>query len=157
MSIIVGVDGSEESEQALRWALEEARARGAGVIAVMVYSVPPSYYPYGVPGAASDSLLETIGRQAETELAELLERTGAEAEGLSVEAEVAEHHQPARALTDRAGRDDLLVVGSRGRGGFTGLLLGSVSQQVVHHAPCPVVVVRGESAEETAEAPPAHA
>jgi nucleotide-binding universal stress UspA family protein len=142
-TIVVGVDGSEESKAALRWAIEEARLRDAAVRAVHAWSVYPALYP-GTPIRASDweevradadkfvedFVAEVAGNPGDVELAAVaVQGDGTAAHGLIEAAEGAE----------------LLVVGSRGLGGFTGLLLGSVSQQCVHHAPCPVVIVRPRS------------
>ena len=148
MAIVVGVDGSARSRQALEWAIEEARLRGAGVVATMVYDVPPSLYPYGIPSSGNPEVAEDVRRGAETSLSNFVDNVWSVAEGVEIETEVVEDAQPARALTDRAGDGDILVVGSRGLGGFRGLLLGSVSQQVVQHARCPVVVVHPDKAAE---------
>jgi nucleotide-binding universal stress UspA family protein len=141
MAIIVGVDGSEQSRQVLEWAIEEARLRGDRIAAIMAFGVPPTYYPHGVPGAGSAELIERIKRGTQERLAAILEEVRPLADGVDIDGEVVESQQPARILTERAGNDDLLVVGSRGLGGFKGLLLGSVSQQCVQHAHCAVVVV----------------
>ena len=134
--IVVGVDGSDQSKAALRWAVEEARLRGASVRAVYAWSAP--YVP--VPGAVlTEHNLEELRLQGERMLEAMNEEVdskGVEVERTSVEG------GPARVLVEAAKDADLLVVGSRGRGGFAGLLLGSVSQQCAHHASCPVVIVR---------------
>lgn len=141
MALVVGVDGSEQSLQALRWAIDEARLRQEPVTLVMTYSIPLSYQPYGdLPGAGDPRLEEESSHAAQQELDQALEQVDVP-EGVEVATEIVEDHQPAKALTERASRDDLLVVGSRGRGGFKGLLLGSVSQQCAQHANCPVVIV----------------
>jgi nucleotide-binding universal stress UspA family protein len=82
-------------------------------------------------------------RIAERLVDDSLTAVGSDLQGIEVE-RVIEPGGSVAVLLDHASSDDLIVVGSRGRGGFKGLLLGSVSQQVVLHAPCPVVVVRGE-------------
>lgn len=148
MAIIVGVDGSPASRRALEWATEEARLRGERVVALLAFGIPPVYEPYGsVPGAGDSPLFETLRRAATDDLAGVLGDVGVP-EGVRVDSEVVEHANPALALTERAGPDDLLVVGSRGRGGFKGLLLGSVSQQCVTHAVCPTVVIPRSMADE---------
>lgn len=141
MTVIVGVDGSLQSRHALMWGVEEARLRGDHVVALMAYSPPPAYYPSGLPGSGNIELDHRIEKTARSALSKIVEEIGSSSEAVKIKAEVVEHSQPARALTQRAGVGDILVVGSRGHGGFTGLLLGSVSQQCVQHAQCPVVVL----------------
>lgn len=158
--IVVGVDGSEHCREALRWALREARAHAARVVALYAYDYTPAWsvYAYGegmvAPPAPSDEEIEEASRDAERHAHALLERMlsdmGEAAAGLDVERLAIADRRPAHALVERAGRADLLVVGSRGRGGFMGLVLGSVSNQCAQHAPCPVVIVR--STEPEAEA-----
>jgi nucleotide-binding universal stress UspA family protein len=132
--IVVGVDGSPGAQAALRFALEEARLRDAKVKAVYVWTLPMVTAPGGLP----PGLYEDLGVGAEKELEEALLAVNGSADGVE---RVVAQGAPARVLIDLAQDADLLVVGSRGRGGFTGLLLGSVSQQCLHHAPCPIVVV----------------
>jgi len=136
-TIVVGVDGSEESKQALRWALEEARLREARIVALRAW-VYPALAAGGLIPVAADflgDLTENETRQLAEVVAEAAGVGGVEIEQVVVE------DAPAHALVRAAEGADLLVVGSRGHGGFTGLLLGSVSQQCAHHAPCPVVIV----------------
>jgi nucleotide-binding universal stress UspA family protein len=136
--IVVGVDGSEESKAALRWAVEEARLRGAAVRVVHVWMARPVLLP-GSPILAAD--WELVRKGAE----EFVQGCVADAIGRPSDLKVtvdAVHGIPAAALVQAAKGAELLVMGSRGHGGFAGLLLGSVSQQCVQHAPCPVVIVR---------------
>jgi nucleotide-binding universal stress UspA family protein len=134
--IVVGVDGSDESKAALRWAVEEARLRGAAVRVVHAWSLR---YAVG-PGIAIPAFtVEELQRDSEQMLEAAL--AGVDAAGLEIE-RVSVEGGAARLLVEAAEDADLLVVGSRGHGGFAGLLLGSVSQQCAHHAPCPVVIVR---------------
>jgi nucleotide-binding universal stress UspA family protein len=133
--IVVGVDGSERSLLALRWAVDEARLRGAEVEAIHAWTYP---VVGGLPVTPVMVDLEGIERDARQVLDESVAKV--DAGDVAVEG-VLVRGGAAHALIDRAQGADLLVVGSRGLGGFTGLLLGSVSQQVVHHAPCPVVVI----------------
>lgn len=136
--IVVGIDGSPGSQAALAWALDEARLRGAAVEAVRVWSWP---MPYVGPGMAGlDPRLLEEGEQAL--LDEALD--GVDTDGVDV-GKVLVEGPAAQRLLEHAKGADLLVVGSRGRGGFKGLLLGSVSQQVVHHSRIPVVVIPGDS------------
>lgn len=140
--IVVGIDGSPESAAALRWALAEGGLRGAVVAAVHAWTfVPPSAMgePDVIPIAAT-SLMDDLNLQREAAEAALGEALGDTGE-TEVERVVTEG-APGDVLVDAARDADLLVVGSRGRGGFKGALLGSVSQHVVQHAPCPIVIVR---------------
>jgi len=132
--IVVGVDGSDHSRRALAWAIGEARARQAALVAVHAWHLPAAAASYAGP-LVDPKLLEEEAAKA---LADAL--ASADAHGVEVEQRVV-RGGPAAALLDAAADADLLVVGSRGHGGFAGLLLGSVSQQVCHHAACPVVVV----------------
>jgi len=137
--IVVGIDGSGHSKQALRWALAEARLRGASLRVVYAWTMPV-YVGYGVTSAAvldPQSLRAAASENLDETVAEVV----GEATDVSVERKAVEG-LAAEALVEEAKDADLLVVGSRGHGGFTGLLLGSVSQQCAHHAPCPVVIVR---------------
>lgn len=151
--IVVGVDGSEGSLAALRYALAEARAHGAQVHAVCAWHYPPAYGWAPMPddwdlaSAAEKSLRDALAR---------VEEEQPPGEPVPVTHEVVEG-QPALALLRTAADADLLVVGTRGHGGFMGLLLGSVSQQCVQHAPCPVVVVPPPRASAEPDAAGAHA
>jgi nucleotide-binding universal stress UspA family protein len=136
--IVVGVDGSPSSEEALRWAVQQGRLTGRPVQAVTSWDYP---IDYGV-GAFDAFDWETSSR-------DLLHATVEKVLGADGAQEVTEHltkGHPAQALLDAAADADLLVVGSRGHGGFAGMLLGSVSQHVVAHAACPVVVVHAPAA-----------
>jgi nucleotide-binding universal stress UspA family protein len=133
--IVAGIDGSDASARALRWALDEARARGATVEAVHTWHVP---YSLSFATAAVDfPAFEDAARHL---LDRLVDAAEAEKPRVSVE-RVLVSASAADALLGAAENADLVVVGSRGVGGFRGLLLGSVSHQMAHHAPCPVVVV----------------
>ena len=138
--IVVGVDGSEGSYGALHWAVAEAVRRNAQLDVVNAYEFRAVVSPF-VPVLSVD--LEAVEKSSHV----LLEEMSAGALGRApvrpraVEL-IACPSGAAPALLETAKGADLLVVGSRGRGSFRGLLLGSVSQQCVHHAPCPVVVVR---------------
>jgi nucleotide-binding universal stress UspA family protein len=139
--IVVGVDGSEGARVALEWAVEEARLRGAPLVAVHTWQVPPFGMvagPFDAPSTLDPELMERVEAGAK----QLLEREldAVDTSGIDVE-KLVEPRNPADALLDAARDAGLLVVGTRGHGGFKGLLLGSVSQQASHHAPCPVVIV----------------
>jgi nucleotide-binding universal stress UspA family protein len=135
-TIVVGVDGSSGSIDALRFALDEARLSNATVKVVAAWHVPPLAYGAGWSVPSDD---ESFRLSSETKLAKALEEAGAADCGVNVTSEVV-RGQPAEVLCETSKGADLLVVGSRGLGGFRGLLLGSVSQQCAHHAPCPVVI-----------------
>ncbi|WP_400160384.1 universal stress protein [Arthrobacter sp. BPSS-3] len=132
--IVAGVDGSAPSRLALEWAITEARLRNGRVRAVTAWEVPPAT---GMEGLVWDP--DVFPQAARRLQNEALKRV--DSEGVTVTGDVVQGNAAA-VLLRAAGNADLLVVGSRGLGGFTGLLLGSVSTQVLHHAPCPVLVVR---------------
>jgi nucleotide-binding universal stress UspA family protein len=139
--IVVGVDGSENSRRALEWAIEEAKIRRAQLTVVSAWQIPNVVLSSTVATAAYDS---DVWKSAATETLDTMLRA-VDSDGLSagLDRQVVEG-PPAKMLLDVAKGADLIVVGSRGRGGFAGLLLGSVSQQVAHHADCPVVIVPHE-------------
>jgi nucleotide-binding universal stress UspA family protein len=141
-AIVVGVDGSNGSSEALRWAIAEARRRSVPLRAVHAWSYSPPLVPslVGYPYSA-ESFGNAIDDRWQAE--QRLERVASEVgEDDEVERVLIEG-SAAQVLIDAVGEADVLVVGSRGHGGFTNLLLGSVSQQCAQHAPCPVVIVRG--------------
>ena len=137
--IVVGVDGSETARLATRWAAREAKLRGATLRLVAAWNLPSGTY-YG-PAPVSDDLVKDLVKAAEDNVALALQEVRDEAGMVDVET-VVEEGQATHVLLDEAKSADLMVVGSRGLGGFRELLLGSVSQQLAHHAPCPVVIVR---------------
>jgi nucleotide-binding universal stress UspA family protein len=134
--IVVGVDGSSSSMTALRWAIHQARLTGCVVEAVTAWRLPSSY---GLAPPAEKAM--DFEGDAHKILADALNEVSGEASGVVICPSVMEGHA-ADALVRAARGADLLVVGSRGHGGFAGALLGSVSQHCVHHAPCPVLVIR---------------
>ncbi len=137
--IVVGVDGSENSRRALQWAFDEARLRGATIDVVHAWE-PPSVVAYGGMSATGfvydPTPYEEAGHQ-------LLDDTIAavNTKDAPAVAKILVRGSAAPMILDIAKGADMVVVGSRGRGGFAGLLLGSVSQQVAQHAPCPAVIV----------------
>ena len=137
--IVVGVDGSPASKAALEWAVKEAELRGAAVHVVMAWQLPVVYNPPNIMAVSSLVSGEDLAAAATSEVQKLAQEVGREG-GASVIGEAMEGH-PAEVLISAATKASLLVVGSRGHGGFVGALLGSVSQHVVAHAVCPVVVV----------------
>lgn len=133
--VVAAVDGSETSERALAWAIDEARLRGAVLRVVNAWRSPyVGGYPY-TEVTYEPAIFERASRQVIDDAL-----TSCDAGGVTVE-RVAAHGTPGWVVVDAAGDVDLVVMGSRGRGGFTGMLLGSTTHQVTHHAPCPVVVV----------------
>jgi nucleotide-binding universal stress UspA family protein len=143
-TIVVGIDDSEESKNALRFGVEEGRLRGVPVVALHAWQVPP--LPPAIDVAPTVPPIDpAIIVKLEEAAARLVERVVDEVVAndstVDVRATVVEG-QPASALMDAVGDDDLLIVGSHGLGGIKVLLLGSVSREVVNHAPCPVVVHR---------------
>jgi len=140
--IVVGVDDSPAAERALRWAVEEARLRGTELHVISAWEFP--FAPAAASGSDDDDLLPrvpSLEQSALDELAEAVVKAGGKPEDEKVDVRVV-HGSPSRVLLDAARNADLLVVGSRGRGGFTGLVLGSVSNVCIRRATCPVVVVR---------------
>lgn len=139
--IVVGVDGSECSRAALKFALEEARVRKASLHIVVVWHVPLTAYSAGwappPPNLAEDS--EAAANDILEEALQLVKDD--DAGDVEIESFVREG-QSAQILIEESAKAELLVIGSRGRGGFRDLLLGSVSQQCAHHARCPVTIVR---------------
>lgn len=134
--IVVGVDGSEESLAALDWAVDEARLRRAKVRMITAWHYPP------VPSTVEDDGSSDSLHAAERIQADALKAVAAE--GVDITG-ILVRGTAAPALLDAAKDADLLIVGSRGHGGFAGLRLGSVSSQVTHHGSCPVLIVRPSS------------
>jgi nucleotide-binding universal stress UspA family protein len=139
--VVVGVDGSKNSEAALDFAVGEARMRGDQLQIVVAWHIPPVVIAgiaaeagfYQSAAAESRSNAQDIGAAAAARVSESAPSVKHEIKILM--------GPPAQVLLEQAKGASLLVVGARGAGGFAGLLLGSASQQVVQHAPCPVVVV----------------
>jgi nucleotide-binding universal stress UspA family protein len=137
--VVVGVDGSTTSRKALKWANEEARVRGATL--TVVHAWHPAMF--GVIEFAAPVLdIETFDVAAKRLVEEMLAGSHVDASDPSIETNVVEGGAT-QAILEAAADASLVVVGSRGRGAVARVLLGSVSQQVVHHAPCPVVIVPG--------------
>ncbi|WP_330357930.1 universal stress protein [Streptomyces chartreusis] len=138
--VVVGVDGSDSSKQALRWAVRQAELTGAEVEAVTAWDIPPFHgsLAWLPPSSSDEGALEARARQ---ELEDAVEEVLGSRPPVVVRT-VVRYGTPASVLLDAAREASLLVVGSRGLGGFAGLLLGSVAQHCVQHAACPVVVFR---------------
>jgi nucleotide-binding universal stress UspA family protein len=143
--IVVGIDHSAGAKAALRFALEEARLRKATLRVVHAWQ-------YGYIGAtglegffpAAGGELEDFRQGAAAALDEALREVVADQDDVAIERRV-DQGVPAAVLVEESHGAELLVVGSRGHGGFAQLLLGSVSQQCAQHASCPVVIVRGHT------------
>jgi len=142
MSIVVGVDGSAVSQQALAWAVAEGRLRGETVRAVLAWELPREFVAGTLFGTTADAGfrhdLAELQHGAERRLAELVATVGT---GPGVEQQAVEGH-PADVLVAQSRTADLLVVGSRGHGAVGSAFLGSVSRACSHHARCPVVIIR---------------
>jgi nucleotide-binding universal stress UspA family protein len=139
--IIVGVDGSGHSRAALNWAYQEATHHGASLTVLAAWHAPvlPQQPPYGaLPPEGYDT---QPARDASAMLEHLVGDLEARTPPVEVQISV-EQGSPAKVLIERSKGADLIVVGSHGKGGFAGMLLGSVTQHVVSHAHCPVAVVR---------------
>jgi nucleotide-binding universal stress UspA family protein len=137
MRVIVGVDGSPHSDRALSWACRRAESCGDTVRAICTWPLGAS----GEDWTPQPGVKPEGQRYAEQILREAVERVRSDHPNAKVETAVVEGH-PGQVLVDMSTDADLLVVGSRGRSEVTGLLLGSVSQHSVHHAHCPVTVVK---------------
>jgi nucleotide-binding universal stress UspA family protein len=140
--IVVGVDGSESSASALRWAIRQAGLTGATVDVVTAWHYPDLAAGSGLAVGAVEPTYNSFRENAEKIAADAISTTRDPASEVPVRARIAQGHA-ARVLLDASAGASLVVVGSRGHGGFTEALLGSVSQHCVQHALCPVVVVRG--------------
>ncbi len=134
--ILVGVDGSEGSRRALLWAVDEAATHKATLQALLVWQSPCDFGEGLYVPVDEDKLAEGAMQRLEESIAEVTQ----EAPGVQIDCLVVEG-DPAKTLCARSAEADLLVVGSRGHGGFAGLVLGSVSTKCAHHSRCPVVIV----------------
>ena len=141
--ITVGIDGSDGAHRALEWAMKQAAAHHAPLTVATVHEVPASGWtgnPVILP--SDEPAVEKARHAAEESVAKTAARLG-ESQPRSVTVR-AVNGFAAQELIEASRYADLLVVGSRGGGGFARLMMGSVSDQVVHHAYCPVVVVPGQ-------------
>lgn len=140
--IVVGIDGSAHAQRALDWAVREAALRDAPLTVVTIWRTAVSYWGNPVVYPQDRALAE----QARTEAQEAVDKSLALAGDMRPSSVTVRAISgiPAAELVTASADADMLVVGSRGSGGFSRLLLGSVSTQVVHHAHCPVVVVPDE-------------
>ncbi len=141
--IVVGVDGSPSSQDALRWAVQQAELTGDTVKAVMAWQYPVYAGGVGWGPVVLDEGVD-IKHAAEQTLAGAVEQVSHSGSAVRIEQQVVEGYAP-RVLVDTSAEADLLVVGSRGHGTFSDAMLGSVSQHCAHHSKCPVVIVRHAS------------
>jgi nucleotide-binding universal stress UspA family protein len=137
-TVVVGVDGSPGSVAALRLAIQEAKLRNADVKAVAAWNIPVMAYESNWVAPALEP--STFEEAAASALESTLAAVDGSTSGVDI-MRIVRQGQAADVLVAESRDADLLVVGSRGLGGFRGLLLGSVSQQCAHHAGCPVVIV----------------
>ena len=135
--IVAGIDGSSHSMAALTWAIDEARLRGLGLRIIFAFPTLVSFF-----GTTSHEFYPKVESEARTMFDEAL-AAAPPMDDLDVE-RILLPGNPSEILVDASRGASLLVVGSRGRGAFRGMLMGSVSTHAVHQAHCPVVVVRGE-------------
>jgi nucleotide-binding universal stress UspA family protein len=145
-TIVVGVDGSEAAQAALRFAAEEAALRDARIVAIhswMYIPAPVAGDPglLAMPEGDVPGMLEAERNVAETSLERALAEAFPQGPPVEIESRLVED-DAGEAIVAEAASADLVVIGSRGRGNIKSALLGSVSSHVVHHAPCPVVVVK---------------
>jgi nucleotide-binding universal stress UspA family protein len=146
--VVVGVDYSDEAKAALRFALEEAKLRQAKLRVVHAWQygyIGASGLEGSLAGLGGD--IKELRAAAETGLDTTLRESIPETNTVEIERRVVEG-RAAATLIGESREADLLVVGSRGHGGFAGLLLGSVSQQCAQHAACPVVIVHDNDKEQ---------
>jgi nucleotide-binding universal stress UspA family protein len=138
--IVVGIDGSPNSERALDWAMKQAAAVQAPLTVIAVHEVPKSYWG-GIPviGPADEALLANLRQAAEEMTQRAASRLG-DAGPASVTVRAVSGFV-VKELVDASQDADLVVVGARGVGGFTRMVMGSVSNEVVQHSACPVVIV----------------
>ncbi len=132
--IIVGIDGSAASEAALRWAVTVADATGGRIVAIATWQVPLTYGWALMSGGWSPQ------KEAHQLLDQVVHAVFGENRPANVHV-VVEEGNPAKVLIKHSVGAQMLVVGSRGLGGFAGLMLGSVSSACAEHASCPVLVV----------------
>ena len=136
--IVVGIDGSEASDAALAFALEEAKLRKLPLRLVCAWEIPAIEYA-GAAMVPTPDLAQSAEREADATLVRAVGQLGSDP-GIHIET-AAVHGHPAKVLVEQAAGATLLVVGTRGHGGLASLVLGSVSQAVAHHCTAPLVIV----------------
>jgi nucleotide-binding universal stress UspA family protein len=142
--IVAGTDRSEQSLCAVEWAARQAMTRGAALLIVAVPSLPPRMAWQRAPGRTPEIVAEAVTRSYERALVSAAGRAAEIEPGLQIRTAL-RSGPPALSLCEAGDQASMLVVGSRGGGGFVALVLGSVSRYVSTHADCPVVVVREET------------
>lgn len=142
--ILVGIDGSGHSTRALEWAAREAAARKAPLTVLTVYQLMAGYTGYAVGYAGDEQLAEQVRKEAQVQVDKVLAQLDAQSRPTSVTVRGVAG-LPADELLSASAGADLIVVGSRGAGGFKRLLLGSVASQVTHHARVPVVIIPADN------------
>jgi nucleotide-binding universal stress UspA family protein len=148
--IIVGIDGSPQSRAALEWAAREAARAGGEIDAVLVYGSGLAWIDVG--SDAEPLIVARSGERAKEVLHEAIAAADLPTDDVVTVNPMVVLGDPAASLVDLARSADLLVVGSRGRGGFAGLLLGSVSQRCAERSSCPVVVVPSSADDQEGDA-----
>jgi nucleotide-binding universal stress UspA family protein len=138
-TILVGVDGSPGSRKALSWAAAEAADHGADLVVMNVWE--HTLLPPAGSLSVSEKYVPDLSQRTADELVQLIKEELGEEPSVLVQPRV-KQGTPAKVLIEESSDADLLVVGTRGHGGFAGLVLGSVSQHVAAYAQCPVTVVR---------------
>ena len=141
-SIVVGVDGSADSQLALDWAVDEARQRNGQIHLVTAWNKSSLAWFPAVLETAAGGLAVQDSPQDDAGVLHAKAMKFVTDAGVPATGQVVREHSPSAVILKAAKDADLVVVGSRGHGGFLGLHLGSVSTQVVNHAPCPVLVIR---------------
>lgn len=145
-TIVVGVDGSADAQLALSWAVEEARQRNGQLRLITVWNKPPlAWFPSTLETAAGGIAVVASSEEDASKFYTKAMKFAADA-GVPATGQFVHNHSPASVIIKATPEADLVVVGSRGQGGFRGLHLGSVSSQIVNHAPCPVLIIRRKSA-----------
>jgi nucleotide-binding universal stress UspA family protein len=137
--VVVGVDGSEEALQAVRFAAAEADRDGEELTVVLAFRSPARWFETQLP---SRGLAETIVEEQRVVLSESVAGLGDKYPDLTVHQRLETDSEPAKALVDLSTGARLLVIGSRGRAGFSRLVLGSTAHAVLLHVPCPTIVTR---------------
>ncbi|GAB2813807.1 universal stress protein [Lentzea nigeriaca] len=144
--VVVGVDGSAAAQEALRWAIEDARRRGSRVDAVSAWHPDYGIVIGPVPAEVGMRISPEAMRAAQQTVLDTAVQEIEGAEGVEIRRVLVEG-DPRTVLTEASKNAELLVVGSRGHGPLAEAVLGSVSSYCVHHASCPVVVLRAPKAE----------
>jgi nucleotide-binding universal stress UspA family protein len=136
--IVVGIDGSPEAAAALSWAIDEARMRGVGLRVLYIFPAMVGFF-----GATAHEYFPQVEKEANKTFEEAL-AAAPPMDDLDVQRRI-EPGNPSAALVEESRNALMLVLGSRGRGAFREMLLGSVSMHCAHHAHCPVVIIRHDS------------